>query len=589
MTKHYAGGYFLNNEPIVRGFGPNAHTAADLSQISNYAVEALNAIQETPWRVNLFILDTVLAFQKRGKDLGFTGRNGFETVLKIARPDNPKNDPKNPVNRRLTEEEWACLDRDGKQRIKKETAREYKRYEEELGVWRATARIVKLADEMSQFDRFYFPHNMDFRTRIYPIPNDLTPQSNDLSKGLLRFARGTRLGEAGVFWLGVSVASHWGEDKLSMADRFAFASEPEFFEQCMQWVRDPMTNQGWLKADKPFQFLAAAHEWVTAQGLPDGPEAFVSYLPGNLDGSCNGAQHLSIMARDMVGAEATNCCDRDTRFDLYMSVADRVWGQVQTDAEKGLDVAVEWVPRLLSASDRRTVVKRAVMTVPYGVTEYGVAGFMEKDGHVDGMDNEWDAARYMRDLIMASIDSTLSNGRALQRWFQACAVRCAEAGMPLTWDTPAGSKVTQAYRNVVQNRVLSYDTRFYLYAEPEEYETKEEFHNRIGMDVRKMGSSAPPNVVHSCDASHLQITTVRMADAGIRDFSMIHDSFGCPMAYVGLMRDILRQTAVDMYSGDYLQIWKESVERYSGLVMPEPPEVGDFNVFEILGSEYFFS
>ena len=80
-----------------------------------------------------------------------------------------------------------------------------------------------------------------------------------------------------------------------------------------------------------------------------------------------------------------------------------------------------------------------------------------------------------------------------------------------------------------------------------------------------------------------------MAEAGVRDFSMIHDSFGCPFAHVGLMRDILRQSAVDMYSGDYLQKWKESVERYSGLKMPEPPKTGEFDIQEILQSEFFFS
>jgi DNA-directed RNA polymerase, mitochondrial len=273
-----------------------------------------------------------------------------------------------------------------------------------------------------------------------------------------------------------------------------------------------------------------------------------------------------------------------------MEVGNRAWQVVERDAAKGNPIAIEWVPKMMDPSSRRGLVKRSVMTVPYGVTEFGVADFMIKDKHVDdSMENKWNAAKYMRDIIMSSIDETLANGRRLQRWFQACAVKCAENGLPLQWDTPAGSKITQAYRNVIQRRIQSFQSKFYIYEEPQAGEDQEEFLARIGMDEKKMGTAAPPNVVHSCDASHLQITVCRMADAGIKDFSMIHDSFGCPMAHVGLMRDILRQSAVDMYAGDYLQTWKESVERYSGLTMPEPPELGDFDITEILESEFFFS
>lgn len=589
MSKHYSGGYYLNNEPIIRGFGPNAHTANDTSSLSEYTVEAVNLIQETPWQVNKFVIDVVTSLESLGQNVGYMKNGKFNLVLMFEEPSNPKHDPLNEVNLRIAPDKWSALDKVQKNRIKQGAARIYAAYESDLGTYRATKRLLSVAREMAQFDKFYFPHNMDFRTRIYPIPTDLNPQSSDLSKGLLRFARGTRLGKEGVFWLAVTCASQWGEDKLSMDDRFRFASDPEFFAKCCQWVDDPLVNRGWLEADSPFQFLATAHEWVWANRNPSGPEAFVSYLPGNLDGSCNGAQHLSIMSRDLIGATATNCRNLKERNDLYLAIADKVLHEVRLEAEQGNLLAQEWLPKLLKASDRRGIVKRSVMTVPYGVTEYGVADFMVKDGHVAGMENEWNSAKYMRDKIMAAIEGTMVRGRVLQKWFQQCAIICAENGKALIWDTPAGSKVAQAYRNVIERRVRGFETRFVIYAEPEADETDDEFHERVGLNVKKMGTSAPPNVVHSCDASHLQITTVRMAQAGIRDFSMIHDSFGCPMAYVGWMRDILRQSIVDMYEGNYLQQFKESVEKYTGLTMPDIPELGEFDINEILESEYFFS
>lgn len=584
MTVQYEGGYFLFEEPIVRGFGGNSHTAGDLSQLSNYTVEAVNHIQDTPWQINPYMMDLITRMFDKGDNITIKTKTGHDTILMIEQPLNPHQNPFEPAMQMIDKDIWQGMSQEQRKAHSRRRARVMKNFEQDLGTYRATRRIYATAQEMSQFDQFYFPHNMDFRTRIYPIPTDLTPQSNDLSKGLLRFARPTRLDAEGFYWLGFTVASLWGEDKLSPDERFEYAIESGFFEMCADCVDDPLKNREWLHADAPFQFLAAAHEWVWAIRSPN-PHEFMSYIPCHLDGSCNGAQHLSIMARDMVGATATNCRSKEAtkgkRFDLYMSVADRAYERVTKDAKTGNPVAIEWATKMAEPRDRRDIVKRSVMTVPYGVTEYGVATFMISDGHVDEtMDNQWDSAKYMRDIIMESIDETLSQGRKLQFWFMECARRCAEEGQPMIWDTPAGSKVTMAYRNLIQKRVRAFGTRFYVYEEGDE---------DVGMDEGKMMTAAPPNVVHACDGSHLQITVCRMHDSGIRDFSMIHDSFGCPMAYAGIMRDHLRQAAVDMYSEDYLQKFKASVERYTGVEMPEPPELGEFDIEEIKGSEFFFS
>jgi DNA-directed RNA polymerase len=584
MTVQYTGGYFLHDEPLVRGYGGNAHTAADLSNLSNYSVNAVNYIQETAWAVNPMILTVSQGLQALNEDIVV----GDETVLRFVEPIDPRRDPNCAEWQKLPKARWQAMTADERLDYKNARVQVLEQFKSNMSEVRATNKIIHSAVTMCEFDHFYFPHNMDFRTRIYPIPAYMTPQSDDLSKGLLRFARPTKLGTEGVFWMGFAVATHWGEDKLSPEDRHKFAVDFLLGDTFQAIVDDPIANREWLEADKPFQFLAVLHEWVWANRMDD-PEEFLSHLPGNLDGSCNGAQHLSIMARDLVGAEATNCRNIKARRDLYMEVAERVWEQTQEDCLNAHPMALKWRSKMEKPSARRKVVKRAVMTVPYGVTERGVTEFMISDKHVDKGRDQWDQAKYMRTLIMAAVDVTLNRGKALQAYFMDCATICAENGKPLVWDTPAGSKVTQAYRNMIQKRIKSFDSVFYVYEEPTDEEEDDDFYARVGFDVSKMATAAPPNVVHSCDASHLQITTCRMHDYGIRDFSMIHDSFGCPFAHVGIMRDILRQSAVDMYKGDYLQEWKASVERYSGLEMPEPPTMGDFDITEILDSEFFFS
>lgn len=50
---------------------------------------------------------------------------------------------------------------------------------------------------------FWFPHNMDFRGRVYPTPPHLNHLSSDSVRSILQFARGEKLGPKGLRWLKV--------------------------------------------------------------------------------------------------------------------------------------------------------------------------------------------------------------------------------------------------------------------------------------------------------------------------------------------------------------------------------------------------
>ena len=49
----------------------------------------------------------------------------------------------------------------------------------------------------------YFPYNMDFRGRTYPIPPNLNILGSDFSRGVLVFDEARPLGENGLYWLKV--------------------------------------------------------------------------------------------------------------------------------------------------------------------------------------------------------------------------------------------------------------------------------------------------------------------------------------------------------------------------------------------------
>lgn len=44
----------------------------------------------------------------------------------------------------------------------------------------------------------------------------------DISRGILEFAEGEKLGEHGLYWLKVHLANVMGQDKLKFADRSKF-------------------------------------------------------------------------------------------------------------------------------------------------------------------------------------------------------------------------------------------------------------------------------------------------------------------------------------------------------------------------------
>lgn len=71
----------------------------------------------------------------------------------------------------------------------------------------ALPAAMQVAEEFKDEPSMWFPHNMDFRGRAYPMPPHLNHLGPDTSRGILQFAEGRVLGEHGLGWLYVQ-ASH---------------------------------------------------------------------------------------------------------------------------------------------------------------------------------------------------------------------------------------------------------------------------------------------------------------------------------------------------------------------------------------------
>ena len=82
-----------------------------------------------------------------------------------------------------------------------------------------TRMTMQAVERFKDVERFYIPWSFDYRGRAYPIPAFLTPQDTDFGKSLIRSADESYITESGKKWLSLQVATTFGLDKETMADR----------------------------------------------------------------------------------------------------------------------------------------------------------------------------------------------------------------------------------------------------------------------------------------------------------------------------------------------------------------------------------
>lgn len=81
---------------------------------------------------------------------------------------------------------------------------------------------LNIARAFSKIDYFYFPHNFDFRGRVYPIPPHFNHIGNDLVRGLLLFGKSKKVGKEGLRWLKIHTANLMGKDKAPIDQKLVF-------------------------------------------------------------------------------------------------------------------------------------------------------------------------------------------------------------------------------------------------------------------------------------------------------------------------------------------------------------------------------
>lgn len=300
------GGYYT---PQLRRRSPLVKTRSKEHQemfkgdIENITT-AVNLLQEVGWKINTQVNEVFNQVWEQSLPIGLPSSEPY-LIPECPVKKTIKKKDMTPEQRELFEE-WKCEAR---------TVHTMER--ERISKCFQVIRVLRLANEFKDYEKFWYVYQCDFRGRMYATVSGLSPQGADYAKSLLLFADGKPLTERGVYWLKVHCANTYGNDKVSYNDRVKWTDSNR--KQIVACAEDPLSyKEYWGNADKPWQFLAACFEY--ARYVKEGA-GMLSYLPIGLDGSCNGLQNFSAMLHDPIGGKATNLIPGKVPADIYSEVA----------------------------------------------------------------------------------------------------------------------------------------------------------------------------------------------------------------------------------------------------------------------------
>lgn len=577
-TDARTGGYWTDvcrQTRLVKSYNSNY-----LDELSHYDLDevfsAVNTVQATPWKVNrevLYIMD--MCYLNNSK-LGKLPRRDFEEI-----PAKPVDIADNEVARKVWRREAASVHNENRRHRSKRIA---------------VDRMLQVAKMFKDRDRIYFPHNMDFRGRVYAMPLFLNPQGSHYAKGLLQFADAKPLGEQGACWLAIHGANAFGFDKATLQERVDWTLEHE--ERILSCAKDPMGDLWWSEADGgkgAWTFLAFCFEWA---GFCEQGYAYESSLPIAMDGSCNGLQNLSAALRDEEGGRAVNLVASETPSDIYKIVADRVIDRVEQDIARGSVVAKQWRGHIT-----RSVCKRPVMTLAYGAVEYGFRNQVMDDTlrpwKLDSMQDGYEgppfpfendgfaASMYISKLLWEECQATVTKATELMAWLQNAAKITAKEGLAINWFTPCGFPVRQEYLEVKGRRIKTMLAGNIIKLTLNEETDK--------VDTNRMSSGIAPNWTHSMDASHLMKTVncISGKSVGLPSLHVIHDSFGTHACDTDMLRNSLKETFVDQYSEPVLEQFRDRIlaqlSDETKELLPPLPTFGTLDLSLVMQSDFFFA
>jgi hypothetical protein len=379
--------------------------------------------------------------------------------------------------------------------------------------------ILAIAEIYSHLPEFFLPTRLDFRGRLYCISEYLTYQSTELAKALILFSNGEKLSKydkIGIDYLKAYGANCFG-NKL---DKMSWKARSKWVDDNVDKIINFRDGELIEKAEKKLLFIAFCFEYNRfLECLDNDREYFETHLPIQLDATCNGYQHLALLSLDHDLAKELNLTKSnsdDEPKDFYGFTAtklvnyfrDRLDNNNLTNEEK------EVYTRFSDLKIARKIVKRAIMTIPYNVTQIAMIDYLKENFDlVDSADRSNLTYFYKEDptvvlkekdfpMLARGLKTVLFDDRfklkKLLAYLNEVVSIVTTLNLPVYWGTPdTGVDIEQSY-------VASKEERLKVFAY-----TKKTFKIKVAdksaINKRKQRISFLPNFIHSLDAASLAL------------------------------------------------------------------------------------
>jgi DNA-directed RNA polymerase, mitochondrial len=567
------GGLYLYSTTVVRTRASPEQTRYTRAAVQRGDMKqvfaGLDVLGKTSWKVNAPVFDVMVQAWNSGEAIG-----GLPPLkLDIHYPPEPESSA-DPSKRY----EWI------------KQVKEIENLKGGLHSQRCSLNFQLEIASALRDEKFYFPHNLDFRGRAYPIPPYLNHMGADPVRGILMFGEGREIGESGLAWLKVHLANVHGHGKASFEERQEFTME--HLDDIYDSVTNPLGGKRWwLTAESPWQCLAVCRELKNALDSPE-PTRYITHLPVHQDGTCNGLQHYAALGGDVWGAKQVNLEPSGRPQDVYSAVAELVQAEVAKEAAAGQNWAID-----LEGKISRKVVKQTVMTNVYGVTYAGARSQVLRQLQVIFPDKPrgelFSMAGHVSHKIFKALSTMFTGAHGIQQWFGDCANRISTAlsskqieklekqldrvktlnprskeGRELkhaitessrfmssvVWTTPLKMPVVQPYRSS-KSTIITTNLQQLSLKEPRPSDP---------VNKRRQLQAFPPNFIHSLDATHMLLSALKCDEIGL-NFAAVHDSFWTHPSDIDKMNRVLRDAFVRMHSEDIIGRLAEEFEaRYKG-------------------------
>lgn len=603
---------YQRRNAFITDFHNSAMTDANRSpQFATY-VEAANAQMAVAWRINrplyevVRILTTIVTPEQNrepdwAKQVSATGLSTEQTAALEAWTKDKLYRPEGKRRPGLYEKSGEFLDHMQAQQVLRE--------------------LAVVVDDPTRSE-FYLCWKADFRGRIYAHTPWLTPQGGDVQRALFEFAQGRPLDENGVRALRrhganlVSASRVLGDLKIkgrkvvTLEERERWVQKNE--ARILASARDPLREDFWRdeKIKKPIQFLSFCLAYAQWESDPQSP----IHLPVQIDGTCNGLQHIAALTGDESLARAVNVLPRadGVPSDIYSDLAEDAALRVSAESiekgtkQAGIRFANRWLERqpgaFASFLDRDTA-KAVVMTIPYGAT-HTTQSIRVLDSIEDKLLADW--KRDPDPEGLAELVAFLKETEGQEDFVRKCThgvFRKEREAAEAVFSKGGKSALDDLWRLEVLGAFISWtlvarlrealSSRFPLVDAFSEWlhgkasaasglplawltplgfpvcqnkfePGKGSITAKLGekserLDVRHLGMAVSrsgqrnglmPNLIHSLDSTHLAMVLVRAKAEGIYDIGSIHDCLQCHPNEADALSRIVREEFARLYAPD---------------------------------------